>query len=91
MCQRGVLKPRSAVEGGDESVKGRARGQAQTKGRRRPQARSFTGSAHPSVSTTMTLLEARAGLFGLKGMEEGGQKRRGPGPYADLALALGFY
>ena len=29
VCRRGVLKPRSNIEGGDESVKDRARGQAQ--------------------------------------------------------------
>ena len=38
VCRRGVLKPRNTVEGGDESVKDRARGQAQAEGRRRPLA-----------------------------------------------------
>ena len=56
VCRRVVLKPRSTVEGGDESVKDRARGQAQAKGWRRPLARSFTGSARPSVTKSTMLL-----------------------------------
>ena len=47
---------RSTVEGGHESVQDRARGQAQAKGRRRPLARSFTGSACPSVSKASILM-----------------------------------